>query len=301
MDTLRYRRWHPPESPLRVEIADKLLEELRCDPESEEKTGLLFGKRHHDEVRIEASTQGKGQELVGVFISRPRGDVFLTEADLESFEAQQVSVALSIAGSRAGFFVRAEDGCVQTVRSYEEFSIEEPAAPVPRSVPQSPPPRRWTRFAGIGAVWMIAMLPVAALGYLRPHATALPPAALAVQEQNGELHISWRAGQTAVLAISDGADQTSIPVLPDQSNATYLRRGTDVEIRLIRLDAAGTPSTEFARFVGSAPPLSPAQQIEARLAQLKAEASGLREAIEKNRARERLLLKKIAALTTPAR
>ena len=63
---------------------------------------------------------------MGVFFSRIRGEVFLTETDLAFFNEHQSEVALVVAGDRAGFFVREADGSIQTVRSHEEFSIARP-------------------------------------------------------------------------------------------------------------------------------------------------------------------------------
>src|ERR1700722_12700731 len=96
-------------------------------------TGVLFGARQRNRLRIVADETEGGLDPVGIFVVRPRGEVFLTETDLERFEVFQVpgAVALVVAGGKAGFFVREPGGAIQSVQSYEEF-------PAVESVPVEP-------------------------------------------------------------------------------------------------------------------------------------------------------------------
>src|SRR5579862_1122551 len=138
MDSIRYRRWRPPQSPLRIEFAAGLLDELKPDQAAVEITGVLYGEQHGRYVRVESSIADSDQAVkpVGIYVARPRGEVFLTESNLELFEQHGVPVALVIAGAKAGFFVRAADGAFESVRSYEEFAVvEEPNSPAPQPRP----------------------------------------------------------------------------------------------------------------------------------------------------------------------
>src|SRR5580700_6891925 len=100
-----YQLWAPPKSPVLVEYSLEMLRNIRG-------SGVLFGARQRNRVRIAAAEAEEGLDPVGVFVVRSRGEVFLTEADLERFEDFQVSgaVALVVAGGKAGFFVREPGG-----------------------------------------------------------------------------------------------------------------------------------------------------------------------------------------------
>ena len=155
MRTIEYQRWSPPASRLRVEFPAELLLELGWA----ETSGILYGSRKGAAVRITSLRMRpeEEQEKVGVFVSRIRGEVFLTEADLESFKESGNDLALVVAGERAGFFVRERDGSIQTVRSHEEFAVAPPLpAPMP---PLQKRPRRVSRTP----MWMLGLAALAAL------------------------------------------------------------------------------------------------------------------------------------------
>ena len=134
MHTVQYQRWNPSQSPVRVEFPPQLLGEIVAQG-GREARGSLYGILLGSEIRIiaersDASVRERrrdeellGLEKVGIFVRRPKGEVFLTESDLERFEGQRAAVALVIAGDRAGFFVRQADGSIQGIRSHEEFSV----------------------------------------------------------------------------------------------------------------------------------------------------------------------------------
>ncbi len=104
MVTVQYRRWCPPQSPLRIEFPPELLHDVRLEvaaqPERRlplrwiprlnrvvtQSSGLLFGVRNEDEVRVLAARASDGLSPVGTFVCRERGEVFLTDNDLASFE-----------------------------------------------------------------------------------------------------------------------------------------------------------------------------------------------------------------------
>ena len=146
MVTIHYRRWCPPQSPLRIEFPPELLHEIRLGGDAQpprrlplrwiprlnrvvnQSSGLLFGVRHEDEVRVLTTRTSDGLLPLGTFVCRARGEVFLTDDDLANFEKHQGLLALVVAGGQAGFFVREPDGSVQAIRSHEEFKVADAAS-----------------------------------------------------------------------------------------------------------------------------------------------------------------------------
>lgn len=238
MRTVEYRHWAPAASPLSVEFPAELLLELGWAQTS----GTLFGSRRGREIRVLAfnAAGDDGQENVGVFVSRIRGEVFLTETDLAFLNERRADLALVVAGKRAGFFVRESDGSIQTVRSHEEFAVAE-ARPLP--VSNRPNRRKWLP-AGVVA---LGTLPLAALAVLpRPK-----PQNLDVSEIGNQLRISWTPVRNAVLSIDDAGGRVSIPVYADQSTVTYEMNGADVAVSLTSVDASNHLRRESARYVAT--------------------------------------------------
>jgi len=236
MPSAAHRRWCPPASPIPIEFPDALLSGLgRC-----ETSGFLYGIRRETEARIAAlhKPAGEGQEKIGLFFSRIRGEVFLTEADLEQMNRLKIDLALVVAGQRAGFFVRERDGSIQSVRSHEEFSISRarPRRSTPRTRPVAR--RRWLAagFAGLA-------LPLAALT-VSPHRDA--PKTLEVHDVGGQLRISWSPPQDALLSIQDGAQRISLPVSVDESSVTYVPRGPGIDVNLFSAGNSGTQEMRYA-------------------------------------------------------
>jgi hypothetical protein len=253
MRTIEYRIWGPEASPLRVEFPVKLIQGLGVA----ETSGILYGLRHGRVIRILARALEQGNEeqvKVGVFVSRIRGEVFLTETDLASFRQHRSEVALVVAGGRAGFFVREADGSIQTVRSHEEFEVAPQCSGAPNEL--LPSPKRTRAFAWTAApAWlaMLAVLPIAALAVL-PKRSAAAPLELQVRETAGQLRISWKPGQNAVLAIDDSGTRLSIPVYANQSSVTYAPRGSEVRVNLLTVDAEDQPHRESALYITSREP-----------------------------------------------
>jgi hypothetical protein len=255
MRTVEYRIWCPEASPIRVEFPDRLMRGLGFVDSS----GVLSGSKQGRVIRIVArgaSAENEQQEKVGVFVSRIRGEVFLTEADLAFFNEQQGQIALVVAGHRAGFFVREADGSIQTVRSHEEFCIAPP--PIPPLAPKkllSAAMRTWGWRRkwkwGQAGLAMLAALPIAALAVL-PHHGTKAPSALEVHETGGQLRISWKPGRNAVLAIEDGGSRVAIPVYANQSNVTYAQVGSEVTVTLMTVDGTHQPLLERALYISAA-------------------------------------------------
>lgn len=308
MRSVQYRRWCPPQSPLRIEFPADLLVELHPPSGSLENSGILYGQRHGREVRVLTTRPEPGEVLdpVGVFVSRGRGEVFLTESNLDFFEREGAAFALVVAASHAGFFVREPDESIQAVRSHEEF----PVATQPTSLEQLTPPKpvaRTSKWAwSAAAVTMMLSLPVAALAYLRPvfPQPPLQPLALHVEEDRGpyvsQLRIAWTPGRHAILQIADGGERIAVTVPPEQSEAIYARRSSEVKIGLIPLD--GDPArSESALFVGPSLPVLPTEQLSSEIAHSRAEADGLRAEAVANGARIATLQEAIAKLTSKRR
>jgi hypothetical protein len=245
MQTLPYRRWSPPASPLRIEFPEELARKLWPEPDALEISGKLYGVRYGAEVHVMAAQAGHAREVIGIFVARVRGEVFLTESNLALFERNQATIALVRAGNRAGFFVREPNGSIQTVRSHEEFSIEEPAPPVITSKPSQSGIRKpsWAP-----AACFALTLPL--LAFFRP----APAFGLKVHENAGQLQISWQPGQPALLEIQDGERRVAVPVFANQSNLTYTRNGAQVDVSLTREDGTAHPPSASARFVAGARP-----------------------------------------------
>lgn len=276
--TAAYRVWSPPETSVRIEYSIEVLREA-----ARAQKGVLYGARDGATVRVIAARRKQcanddprlaGLELVGTFAARPRGEIFLTEADLEHLEITGGSIALAIAGTNAGFFVYEPDGAIQTIKSHREFSFA--ALPPPRK--NTRPPKRWIALALIAAVILLSSRRLA----------PAHPLALQVRESAGQLLISWNRNASATrLEIEDGDARDWIPVT-NLASATYVRSSGDVRIRLI--DGA---RGETAHFVGEAPMSAPANDITRDIARLQADASALRARLEAGRLRTAQLEERI--------
>jgi hypothetical protein len=257
MQTLYYRRWAPRKSPVRIEFPPDLLLEIRSQTMQDHDRGYLFGARRGNDVRILAARRAPQMEdpgltdlePVGIYVSRVRGEVFLTDSDMEQIDRLDAKVALVLAGCRAGFFVREQDGSMQTVRSYEEFWVPEasprpqplkraPAPPPAGRHPWLPPVRHGRRFAA-AAVFVGA--PVLAFGYLQP---LLPRPRLEVRlrETEGQLVVEW--SRSAALAgghleIADRSGRTVLLVPPGSTSTTYAHHNADVEVLLSTNEGTG--------------------------------------------------------------
>jgi hypothetical protein len=247
--------WAPSESPFRVEYSPALLREVRISSGGVDAFGVLYGVRHGKTIRLIATRGRAGLEPVGVFASRIRGQVFLTEEDLERFEKAEALVALVISGETGGFFVRDAEGSIETVRSYQEFSVHGPTEAIPIAIVKKK--RRWP--------WALCLLAIP-LAFYRPHP---PKPALTVQEAAGQLRISWNAPKTETLTILDGGVRTYVQIKPGQSTATYARLTGDVTIGI------GSAQT---RFVGAPLPPTEIEKQRASLETLRAQVVSLRAA-----------------------
>lgn len=332
MVTVHYRRWCPPQSPLRIEFPPELLRDIRLEGaqparafpsrwrpffhrDLNQSSGVLFGVRHEDEVRVltargdpadAGDAKLDGLAPVGTFVCRARGEVFLTDDDLANFEKHQGVLALVVAGGQAGFFVREPDGSVQAIRSHEEFQVadaaSQPASGEADAVAELPAPAPRIRPTWKRAVACAGLLaiPAGAFAYLRPLLPHLP-IALSLREEAGQLVIGWNAGAVTEggrLDIQDGSDRTILMLAAGTSSATYGLRGDDVEVRLTTDMGVGGAYWEAARFVTTTPRRPPeSSALRDRIGALTREARTLRRSLAAGQARSEELAAKLAAVT----
>jgi hypothetical protein len=306
MRTILYRRWAPAKSSVKIEFPPDIIHDIRAQSPGEHDRGYLFGRREGNEVRVSTAIRTPeagdprttGSEPVGVYITRARGEVFLTDADLEQVDRVPGGIALVIAGGRAGFFARETDGSMQAVRSHEEFLVADAATQAeplvrpgvsPRGThPALPPPSIW-KWA-MGATSLLAG-PVAAFAFLHP-LLPLPPIELALREANGQLIIQWDPRSSvpdAYLEITEAEGRRLLPVPPGSASATYAARSGDVEILLSTPSRSGRIHWTSARFV---PPVDSMpsefrtpEEIRDDVDELQSQAAYLRQAIARRRAK----------------
>ncbi|HML18558.1 MAG TPA: hypothetical protein VK419_16120, partial [Bryobacteraceae bacterium] len=263
---VQFRVWSPPGSPVRIEYSSALLRQVHIEAAHGDALGTLFGIRIDGGFRVVAARVSTGEdahkndpllaglEPVGIFAARVRGEVFLTESDLERLENR--AVALVVAGENAGFFVREADGSIQAIQSYQEFPAPRPAQlrkPGPRK-PDTWKPDTWKPDTWKPGPRKLRLVPavlatcasVAVLwgAFLVPRRSA--PIALAVHAEDGQLRIAWNRAGRGSLEITDGDERSAISVSPDLASVTYAPRTGDVRIELRRNDG----QHEETRFIG---------------------------------------------------
>jgi hypothetical protein len=218
------RVWSSPRSAVRIEYPPDLLRKLALansgHDSEEDRHGVLYGTRSAGIARVVSTCATADLEPIGVFAARARGEVFLTEEDLERLEALQnqakqnsAAIALVIAGNTGGFFVREPDGSMQTIQSFQEF-------PIRLSAPKT---------AGSMKAW--ASLAIAAAALVMT-ALAWPSRPFTIQEHDGQMQIVLRGGLKpgARLEIVDGSARRSIPITPSLTSVVYTPTTHDVHI-----------------------------------------------------------------------
>jgi hypothetical protein len=217
------RLWAPVKSQVRIEYARDiprdLVRHLARQDDQLDLTGVLYGRGAARSIRVISTTQRAGLHAVGVFSTRARGDVFLTEDDLARLEALRSAdaIALVIAGNTAGFFVREPGGAMQTIKSYQEF-------PVRRILRRKPPQiREWLALGAAAAVAIVLF--------------AWPTSPIEIRSESNAVRIRLhRAAVTdgARIQIVDGAERRSIPITRGLSSIVYAPVTRDVRITLTR-------------------------------------------------------------------
>lgn len=240
MKTVQYRRWQPARSPVCIEFLPAVLQQIRSETKQDHDRGFLFGTRQQNDLRMFAARRAprlddpqlRGTVPVGIYISRARGEVFLTDPDIAFMDQHRTAVALVVAGARAGFFVRETDGTLQAVRSYEEFAVADAATmPAPRrAIRYSPPvaPQHWRWPAAVASLLAV---PAVALAYWLPPA----PIEIEARERYGQLVVSWDARaleRGGRLEIVDGSKRTVLRLARGTTGATYLVQSAAVDVRL---------------------------------------------------------------------
>jgi hypothetical protein len=213
-----------------------------------------------------ATHRQAGLEPLGAFTSRLRGEVFLTEEDLQRFDNVPACAMLVISGESAGFFVRDRTGTIGAVCSYQEVAAAEsaPRADPPEVVGAVRPKRPWARIIASAFLGVATML-LAVMSL--PRGKSQSPSGANLREYHGQLRISWIATSQRVLTIVDGGERISLAIAPGQSSLTYARRSGDVTV--------GIGSEQF-RYIGPAPPPSQIQQERERVEALESRITELR-------------------------
>lgn len=193
-----------------------------------------------------------------------------------------------------------------------------PPPPAPAEIPapsflQPPPPSapgRWRSALWIAA--SAALLAAAAYflpGYFEGRSAS---ASLRVEEQHDELFIRWegtspalRRADRGALEIHDGGPLQVIPLDRDEIQGgavTYVRRSTDVQVRLTAYRGGKAVVQEFTRYLG--PPVSAPRASApagAELEQLNAESRRLATALQQEAARNARLRESVQILETRLR
>jgi hypothetical protein len=243
-------------------------------------------------------------EPIGIFSTRARGEIFLTEADLKHFELSEGTIALVVAGAKAGFFLYEPDGSIETIKSHAEFRIsaEQARHRPPALRPLVEPPRFEIDAPRVRAwVWMMpaVVLVMGALLATQSYWLPRPPILLSAHDLDGQIRIGWNpaaAPRGAALEIADGDDQISIPLSPEFASATYVRRTSDVQIHLT---ASG--HTESLRFFGADQPLTPIGIARQRVNDLESDAQTLDAALERGMRQIKRLQAEINSLVIVSR
>ncbi len=239
---MAYQVWSTPQSPLRIEYSAELLRQVRLEGSGSSR-GMLYGRRHDGQIRLLGARRTghprdprlTGLEQVGVFAVRPRGDVFLTEQDLEFAERSGAEFTLVLAGERGGFFVPEKDGSMLAIRSHREFAV--PAAPAKANFSRS-----WLNAVAMASCLVLA---VAAVLYAEPKSALT----LSVHEEAGQLVAVWSPGVPGTLEIQNRDRKIQLPVSVQQTRATFQPETGDVDFVLTTLD--GMTREEHIRIVDS--------------------------------------------------
>jgi hypothetical protein len=249
--SILYRRWAPAASPIQIEFLPEVLHSVRAETRGAQDRGYLFGRRQGNVVRVEEAVRTPYAsdprlaelDAVGIYVARTRGEVFLTDADLEQAARVGDGIALVVAGARAGFFPYEADGTIQAVRSHEEFFVADAAPPAesPEALVRPRMIRRW-QHPGLGPVtalkWGLRAVvllggPVIALAYLQPRIET--PLELSLRETQGQLVVSWDPAALPTgghLEISEGDLRKVVQLAAHDAGVTYIAESGDVEIRL---------------------------------------------------------------------
>jgi len=105
----------------------------------------------------------------------------------------------------------------------------------------------------VAGLLTMSAIPLAALTVFSQRMT-VAPRSLEIRDAGGQLRISWKPAQNAMLIIEDSGGRVAIPVYANQSTVTYAPSGAEVEVTLSSVDATNRLRRESARYVGRAKP-----------------------------------------------
>ena len=260
-----------------IECAATLFRDVKMESSSGNVRGVLYGVRDPGVLRVVAARRDlddkdpclAGLETIGFYTTRARGEVFLTESDLDRLQRLgSATVALVIAGRQVRFFVREPGGAIKSIRGKQGVRAER----VNTAAKSGPLETRRSVWIALAAT-ALATIPLLTGSHL--HLSSQPPD-LTVRENAGQLRIAWTGAVIAgpaTLEIDDGPENRSIFVPSNLTNITYARRSGDVLVRLISNDRQ-----ESAHFVGSEPVTveEMTEAVRERITDLEKQAKSLR-------------------------
>jgi hypothetical protein len=226
-----YRIWTTPQSPLRIEYSAELLRQVQREGAGDRR-GLLYGRRNDTQIRLLGARRAghtkdprlNGLDQVGAFAVRSRGEVFLTDQDLEFAERSRAEFTLVLAGGQGGFFVPEKDGSILSIRSHHEFTV-----------PHTAPMRKGSfSRSWLNAVAMAGCLVLAVAAAL--HAGPKAILTLNVHEEAGQLVAVWSPGVRGTLEIHSQNRSVQLPVPVQETRATFQPEAGDVDFTLTTLD-----------------------------------------------------------------
>jgi hypothetical protein len=283
-----YQIWTTPQSPLRIEYSAELLRQVQREG-SGERRGLLYGRRNDTQIRLLAARRAGhsrdprlvGLDQVGAFGARSRGDVFLTDQDLEFAERNGAEITLVLAGTRGGFFLPEKDGSILAIRSHREFAV-------PAPVKKAGVSRSWLNAVAMAGCLVLA---VAAALYAEPRAVLT----LSVHEEAGQLVAIWSPGVRGTLEVQSGARSIQLPVSVQETRATFQPETGDADFLLTTLD--GVTREEHISLIDSTHrQAAAALPLVDQITKLEAEREKLIGEANANRVRLAQLEKMLAAL-----
>ena len=329
MVTVHYRRWCPPQSPLRIEFPPELLHDVRLEgaqPSApsplrwiprfnrvvNQSSGLLFGVRHEDEVRVLTARADPTAWRRSAFLFAGRAARYFSPMTIWpiSKSIREFSRWWWRAAGRASSCASRTEACRRSavMRSFR-WPTPPPGLfrgnrPPRHELPSSRPPLV-AGMAGMEADCGMRGV----IGGSRRRVRLLAALAAASADRSGDAGGGrptgdrlerGRTGGGQPPGDSDGSERTILMLPANTSSATYGLQGSDVEVRLSTDTRMGGAHWEAARFVDQSSragrPRLPAR-CRIGLARLTREAQESTPFAGRRQARTRELAAKLDALS----
>ncbi len=327
MSETDFKTWTVPDSPLAVEYSPQVLDKIRLAAafSGVEIGGVLFGDRGENLVRIltwrpmecqlsEPNKFALSKQLidaksdpelsvlhpVGWFVSQARGEIHLTEANLEiyahffpwSWQITLIVQPMRAAGANMGILARASDG-----------SIKIGLLQLPAVAKKSNP--------AYNRIWLWAALLI--LAAITPAAflwkpQAAPPASISfhIVDNGDTLQFAWdknagrvREATRGALDIRDGNSTVQVALDVPRLRAgafPYARKSGDLQVLLTLFPAKGPPVQESARLLAASAGSEETAGLRRERDSLAAQVSSLQQSLRKETNRNQELQRKLRLL-----